>query len=80
MLVSAAMSGPSRHDTPRIDEANQCIWRDGQRIELVPKAFLVLRCLRQRPNRIVSKDGLLEAAWSDTHVMDGVLKVAINQL
>lgn len=74
------MADPAGHGAPRVDEANQCIWRGDQRIELVPKAFLVLRCLMQRPNQIVSKDELLEAAWPGTHVMEGVLKVAINQL
>src|SRR6187399_855786 len=74
------MSGSARRDAPRIDEANQCIWRADQRVELTPKAFLVLRCLMQRPDQIVTKDELLEAAWPETHVMDGVLKVAINQL
>jgi len=63
-----------------VDEANQCIWWGERRIDLVPKAFLVLRCLRQRPDQIVTKSELFEAVWPETHVTEGVLTVAINQL
>ncbi len=65
---------------PRVDEANQCIWWGDRRVDLTPKAFLVLRRLLQQPNRIVTKRELLDAAWLDTHVSDGVLTLAINQL
>src|SRR5690349_2280529 len=74
------MSGSARHGAPRVDEANQCIWRGERRVDLVPKAFLVLRRLMQQPHQIVTKNDLLDAGWPDTHVTDSVLKVAINQL
>jgi DNA-binding winged helix-turn-helix (wHTH) protein len=73
-------SDSARRGTPRVDEANQCIWWGDERVDLTPKAALVLRCLVQRPNQIVSKNDLLDFAWPNTHVTDGVLKVAINQL
>lgn len=65
---------------PRVDEANQCIWYGDRRVDLTPKAFLVLRRLLQQPSQLVTKDELLDAAWPDTHVSDGVLTLAINQL
>lgn len=64
----------------RVDTANQCIWWGDRRVDLLPKAFLVLLRLMQQPNQIVSKEALLDAAWSDTHVSEGVLMVAIHQL
>lgn len=66
--------------TPHVDEANQCIWWGDRRVDLTPKAFQVLRRLMQQPRQIVTKRELLDAAWPDTHVSDGVLTLAINQL
>ena len=71
---------PIHGSAPRVDEANECIWWGDRRIDLAPKAFLVLRRLMQQPHQIVAKSILLDAAWPATHVSDGVLTVAINQL
>lgn len=74
------MAASARVDAPRVDEANQCIWCGDRRVDLTPKAFLALRRLMQQPSQIVTKHELLDAAWPDTHVSDGVLTLAINQL
>ena len=58
----------------------ECIWRDGERISVPPKAFLVLRCLLAQPGQLVTKQQLMAAAWPDTFVGDVVLNVAIRQL
>ena len=73
------MASP-RHDEPRIDEANQCVWRDKKRITLAPKAMAVLLRLRQCPQQLVTKGDLLDAAWPETHVIEAVLNNAIAQL
>lgn len=65
---------------PYVDFAGECIWRDGKRISLPPKAFLVLRCLMAQPNQLVTKHQLLEAVWPDTYVVDKVLNLAIVQI
>src|SRR5262245_47023579 len=67
-------------DDPRIDDAGECIWRGRERLALTPKAFAVLRRLRQEPQQLVSKRELLETVWADTFVSDGVLNNAIGQL
>jgi len=67
-------------DVPRVDEANECVWWGERRVDIAPKAFAVLRRLLQQPNQIVTKRALLDAAWLDTHVTEGVLTLAINQL
>jgi TolB-like protein/DNA-binding winged helix-turn-helix (wHTH) protein/cytochrome c-type biogenesis protein CcmH/NrfG len=47
---------------------------------LTPKAFDVLTFLVQNPNRLVSKDELLQAVWGDTFVEEGNLKQYISHL
>jgi len=74
------MSRSTRRGAPRVDEANQCIWWGDRRVDLAPKAFLVLQRLLRQPDQMVIKGDLLDAAWPDTHVGDAVLTVAINQL
>lgn len=70
----------SAADAPRIDDADECIWRGGQRIAVRPKAFTVLRWLRQHPDQLVTKQELLDACWPDAHVIDVVLNNAITHL
>ena len=63
-----------------VDAANACLWRGIEAVALSPKAFDVLHYLVQRPNRVVSKDELLDAVWPETAVTDAVVRVAIATL
>lgn len=63
-----------------LDVDDQCLWRNGERLPLPPKAFAVLCALHARAGRLVTKNELLDAAWPETFVGDAVLKVAISQL
>src|SRR5712672_1635954 len=49
-------------------------------VSLTPKAFDVLLFLAQNPNRLVTKDELLQAVWGDTFVEEGNLKQYIWHL
>ena len=49
-------------------------------ISLTPKAFDVLLFLVQNPNRLVTKEELLEAVWGDTFVEEGNLTQYISHL
>ena len=49
-------------------------------VSLTPKAFDVLLFLAQNPNRVVTKDELMEAVWGDTFVEEGNLKQYISHL
>src|SRR5215510_10700066 len=60
-----------------VDSANACLWRGTEAVALSPKAFDVLHYLVQRPNRVVTKDELLDAVWPETAVTDAVVRVAI---
>ena len=63
-----------------LDLTNECLWRGTRSIKLRPKAFAVLRYLLRRPNQLVTKEEVLKAAWGETFVGEGVLKVTIRQL
>ncbi len=71
---------PADLGAPRIDEAAECIWRDGEKIGVPPKAFLVLRRLMERPGQLVTKNDLLDTAWPGTSVTETVLNNAVGQL
>src|ERR687887_940247 len=64
----------------RLDPDNACLWRGTQPIALTPKAFDVLHYLVTHPDRLVSKDTLLDAVWPETAVSDTVVRIAIGEL
>lgn len=64
----------------RVDLAGECLWRDGQRINVPPKAFRVLACLTSRPGELITKQQLIDEVWHGAFVTDVVLSVAIRQL
>src|SRR5512134_3412896 len=64
----------------RLDPANACLWCDAEAIVLPPKVFAVLHYLVTHPDRLVSKDELLDAVWPETAVSDAVVRIAIGEL
>ena len=58
----------------RLDSTNHCLWREGERVSIPPKAFDVLRYLVEHPGRLVTQDEILEAVWPDTFVNPEVIK------
>src|SRR3989441_2875591 len=69
-----------RFDRFRLDPDHACLWCEAQAIALPPKAFAVLHYLVTHPDRLVSKDELLDAVWAETAVSDAVVRVAIGAL
>src|SRR5262249_24937457 len=67
-------------DRFRFDPDHACLWRDTEAIALPPKTFAVLHYLVTHPDRLVTKDELLDAVWPETAVTDAVLRVAIGAL
>ena len=63
-----------------LDPANEQLRKDRESIPLTPKAYAVLHFLAQRSGQLVTKDDLLDAIWPDTHVAEGVLKVAVAEI
>src|SRR5215510_8471 len=64
----------------RLDPEHACLWCAVQAIPLPPKVFAVLHYLVTHPDRLVSKDELLDAVWPETAVSDAVVRVAIGAL
>src|SRR5262245_9392135 len=64
----------------RLDPDNACLWHGPQVQPLTPKAFDVLYHLVTHPDRLVTKDELLDALWPDTTVSEAALRVCIGEL
>jgi DNA-binding winged helix-turn-helix (wHTH) protein/tetratricopeptide (TPR) repeat protein len=64
----------------RLDTVNHCLWRGGERVELTPKAFDVLRYLVEHSDRLVSQDEILEALWPGTYVNPEVIKKYVLEI
>lgn len=63
-----------------LDEAEARLIRDGQPLELAPRAFQVLCELLRCAGHLVTKDALLDAVWGHRHVNEAALKNIVSQL
>ena len=73
------MSAPQWHfEGFRLDPVNACLWRGAEPLALPPKVFDVLHYLVTHPDRLVTKDELLDTVWPNTAVTDAVVRVAIH--
>ena len=63
-----------------LDPSRRTLSRANSTISLTPKAFDVLLFLAQNPNRLVTKEELLQAVWGDTVVEEGNLTQYISHL
>ena len=52
----------------QLDTAERQLYRQGQRLQLTPKAFDTLAVLVERHGRLVEKDELMKAVWPDSFV------------
>src|SRR6266487_4498295 len=63
-----------------LDSRKRMLSRADSPVSLTPKAFDVLLFLVQNPNRLVTKEELLQAVWGDTFVEEGNLTQYISHL
>jgi adenylate cyclase len=63
-----------------LDVARGCLRTADREIELRPKSFEVLRCLVENSGRLVTKDELFRAVWSDVVVSDEALTQCISEV
>ena len=80
--ASAAGSAPGYEKGPlRIDFATFEVFARGKPIKLTLKEFELLRFLAQNPNRVLSRDQLLDRVWGgDTFVTPRTVDVHIRRL
>jgi DNA-binding winged helix-turn-helix (wHTH) protein/predicted ATPase len=64
----------------RLDPADARLWRGKRIVALKPKALHVLHHLLINAGRLVTKDELLDAVWSNVHVGDAVIKTTIKEI
>ncbi len=67
-------------DSFALDEPTMSVIVKGQRISLKAKEFVLLKCLYDHRNTIVTKDALFEEVWGDKFYSDGTLNVHIRKL
>jgi eukaryotic-like serine/threonine-protein kinase len=63
-----------------LDPRRRTLSRAGSSVSLTPKAFDVLLFLVQNPNRLVTKEELLQSVWGDAFVEEGNLTQYISHL
>jgi len=69
-----------RFDRFELDEADARLTCAGEPVALPPKPFAVLCALARTPQRLVTKNALLDAVWGHRFVTDSVLKSAISEV
>jgi DNA-binding winged helix-turn-helix (wHTH) protein len=62
-----------------LDPTNEQLRRGSSTLPLRPKTFAVLRHLAERPGRLVTRNELLDAVWTDTAVSESVLSGCIRE-
>lgn len=63
-----------------LDRSAGTLLRDAEVVHLRPRTWNVLCHLAERPGRLVTKDELLDAVWSDAVVTEGTLTNSIREL
>ncbi|MDQ2922518.1 MAG: winged helix-turn-helix domain-containing protein [Acidobacteriota bacterium] len=64
----------------RLDPQKHRLLRDGERIHLSPKSVEALLVLVQNAGKMLEREALMQAVWTDTFVEDANLTVAISHL
>jgi TolB-like protein/DNA-binding winged helix-turn-helix (wHTH) protein len=77
---SSLADGYLRFGQFALDSRKRTVSRAESPVFLTPKAFDVLLFLVQNPNRLVTKEELLQAVWGDTFVEEGNLTQYISHL
>jgi TolB-like protein/DNA-binding winged helix-turn-helix (wHTH) protein/cytochrome c-type biogenesis protein CcmH/NrfG len=78
--IGFAMGHLYRFGSFEIDPQRRALYCNQSRVPLTPKAFDVLLFLARNPNRLITKEELLQAVWGDTFVEEGNLKQYISHL
>ena len=75
-------AAPSLHEFGRfrLDSAERLLLRSGQPVSLTPKAFDLLVYLVERHGRLVTKQELMRALWSETFVEEANLTYTVSAL
>ncbi len=64
----------------RLDLGDERLWHGDQLVQISNKAFQLLRLLVSNPNRLLTKDHILDAVWGDVCVSEGLIKEYVHDL
>jgi len=64
----------------RIDLVDERLWSGNQAISIGNKAFRLLRFFVNNPNRLLTKNDILDAVWGDLCVSEGLVKEYVHDL
>ena len=64
----------------RLDLADEALWRNGERIPLRPKAYVVLSFLARNADRLVTREELLANMWRNVVADDVLLRGYVHEL
>ncbi len=64
----------------RLDLADERLWLGDQPVTISNKAFRILRLFVTNPNRLLTKDEILDAVWGDLCVSEGLVKDYVHDL
>ncbi len=79
-LPSSPADGILAFGSCALDRAGAQLRRDGQIVSLTPRAYDVLKYLVEHAGRLVTKQELFDAIWTDVFVGDAALKVCIREI
>src|SRR5262249_41576616 len=63
-----------------LDTGSERLLKGAREIAVRPKVFAVLKYLLDNPERLITKDEILDAVWPEVSVGDAVLKSCIKEL
>jgi TolB-like protein len=64
----------------KIDLADERLWLGDQPVSIGNKAFRILRLLVANPNRLLTRDEILDAVWGELCVSEGLVKEYVHDL
>ena len=64
----------------RLDLDDERLWHGDEPVQISNKAFQLLRLLVSNPNRLLTKDDILDTVWGDTCVTEALVKEYIHDL
>ena len=79
-MKAETVHAPQRFDHFVLDEADARLTRCGKVVPLAPKPFAVLCALARTPDRLLTKNELLDLVWGHRFVTNASLKSAISEL
>jgi DNA-binding winged helix-turn-helix (wHTH) protein/tetratricopeptide (TPR) repeat protein len=69
-----------RFDPFELDEQDARLMRGGEPVSIAPRPFALLCALARTPQKLVTKNALLDSVWGHRFVSESVLKSTISEL